>query len=201
MSDFIDNFIQSVAAGDVERLSRDYWSTIDNIAQERSLEFIELFKRYSKRLDEKIERALITILSDLVDEKRSDYSELYEVVLDMMYNSHNCKPSVPYRYIYILQHIDTDWDKLFEQVVGHTSVNSIESVCISIYSLYTSLGVLGRFKSAKVRLFLDIVISCLNRSKSPKLAATIEDVLLPLIGYSEYKNYYNRFAIINREIK
>lgn len=201
MSDFIDNFIQSVAAGEMERLSKDYWSTIDTIARESSREFIELFRKYSKRLDEGVERAVITILSDLVDEKRSDYVELYDVVLDMMYNSHNCKPSVPYRYVYILLHMDKNKDRLFEQVVGHTSVNCIETICISIYSLYTSLGDLSRFKSAKVRLFLDIVISCLNRTKSKKLAATIEEVLLPLIGYSEYRNYYNRFAIINREIK
>lgn len=201
MSELIDNFIQSVATGELERLSRDYWSTIDSIAREQSREFIELFKRYSRRLDEKVERAIITILSDLVDEKRSDYSELYDVLLAMMYNNHNCKPSAPYRYIYILQHINSDQDKLFEDLVGHTTVNSIETVCISIYSLYTSLGDLGRFKSAKVKLFLDIVISCLNRTKSKKLAATIEEVLLPLIGYSEYKTYYNRFAIINREIK
>lgn len=197
MSLAIDSFIQQLAAGEMERLSRPYWEMIERIDRESSNEFIDFFRSNSGELDESRERVLVGVLSDLVYEKGSDYSELYPLVFEMMYNYYNCKPSIPYRYILILLQMDSDKDRLFELVVGHTGVNNVDSVCISIFSLYTSLGELSRFERAKVTLFLDIVISCLKRTKSKKLAAAVDEILMPLVGSREYSNYYNRFALMN----
>lgn len=173
----------------------EYFSTVERIVKNRNIPDILII------LDEKKEQiyannilSIIEFLDEALEEGYSDFVDIRNYVLKIMYSSYNCDMSRPYQYVRLLMKLKMTLQEIFKYIVDNTDENNVDKVCISVFALYSPIK-LTEMSSELVNAFLDKVYHCFTKNKeNHNLIAGIKNFLMKKISSNEYIYYYDKFV-------